>query len=85
MIHHGDTETRSKLLHEELTEKVIGAAIEVHRVLVRACSNPLTRSVCVANLTCGILLFSARYRCRSSIKASSWTAVIASTWLFRML
>jgi GxxExxY protein len=33
MIHHGDTETRSKLLHEELTECVIGAAIEVHRAL----------------------------------------------------
>ena len=31
--HHGDTETRSKLLFEELTEKVIGAAIEVHRAL----------------------------------------------------
>jgi GxxExxY protein len=33
MIHHGDREARSKLLHEELTEKVIGAAIEVHRAL----------------------------------------------------
>ncbi|MGA8761794.1 MAG: GxxExxY protein [Candidatus Sulfotelmatobacter sp.] len=33
MIHHGDTETRSKLLHEGLTEQVIGAAIEVHREL----------------------------------------------------
>lgn len=33
MIYHGDTETRSKLLHEELTERVIGAAIEVHRAL----------------------------------------------------
>ena len=33
MIHHGDTEARSKLLNEELTEKVIGAAIEVHRAL----------------------------------------------------
>jgi len=33
MIHHGDTETRSKLLHEELTERIIGAAIEVHRAL----------------------------------------------------
>lgn len=33
MIYHGDTETRSKLLHEELTERVIGAAIEVHRTL----------------------------------------------------
>jgi GxxExxY protein len=32
-IYHGDTETRSKLLHEELTEPVIGAAIEVHRAL----------------------------------------------------
>lgn len=33
MIYHGDIETRSKLLHEELTESVIGAAIEVHRTL----------------------------------------------------
>jgi GxxExxY protein len=33
MIHHGDAETRSKLLHEQLTEQVIGAAIEVHREL----------------------------------------------------
>jgi GxxExxY protein len=33
MIHHGDTETRCKLLHEHLTEQVIGAAIEVHREL----------------------------------------------------
>jgi GxxExxY protein len=33
MIHQGDTEARSKLLHEELTEQVIGAAIEVHRAL----------------------------------------------------
>lgn len=33
MIHHGDTETRSKLIHEGLTEKIIGAAIEVHRTL----------------------------------------------------
>jgi GxxExxY protein len=33
MIHHGDTETRSKLLQEDLTEKIIGAAIEVHRAL----------------------------------------------------
>ena len=33
MIHHGDTETRSKLLHEVLTEQIIGAAVEVHRTL----------------------------------------------------
>jgi GxxExxY protein len=33
MIHHGDTETRSRLLHEQLTENIIGAAIEVHRAL----------------------------------------------------
>jgi GxxExxY protein len=32
-IHHGGTETRRKLIHEELTEKIIGAAIEVHRIL----------------------------------------------------
>lgn len=33
MIHHGDTEPRSRLLHEPLTEQVIGAAIEVHRTI----------------------------------------------------
>jgi len=33
MIYHGDTETRSRLLHEDLTEGVIGAAVEVHRAL----------------------------------------------------
>jgi len=41
MIHHGDTlrlrsgqaPARRGLLHEELTERVIGAAIEVHRAL----------------------------------------------------
>jgi GxxExxY protein len=33
MIYQGDTETRSKLLHEELAEAVIGAAIEVHGAL----------------------------------------------------
>ena len=32
-IHHGDTESRSKLLYEASTEQVIGAAIEVHRAL----------------------------------------------------
>ena len=33
MIYHGDTEARSKLLHEKVTEDIIGAAIEVHRAL----------------------------------------------------
>jgi GxxExxY protein len=33
MIDHGDTEAQSKLLHEKLTEQIIGAAIEVHREL----------------------------------------------------
>lgn len=33
IVHHGDAETRSKLIHAELTEKIIGAAIEVHREL----------------------------------------------------
>lgn len=32
-IHHGGTETPSKLLQEHLTEQIIGAAIEVHRTL----------------------------------------------------
>jgi GxxExxY protein len=33
ITNHRDTETQSKLLHEDLTEKIIGAAIEVHRAL----------------------------------------------------
>jgi GxxExxY protein len=35
MIHHGDTETRSRigLIEEEVTEAIIGAAIEIHREL----------------------------------------------------
>lgn len=33
MIYHGDTETRSKLLYEDLTEGVISAAVDVHRAL----------------------------------------------------
>jgi len=33
MIHHGDTGARRQPLHEDLTERVIGAAIEVHRGL----------------------------------------------------
>jgi len=32
-IHRGGAEARSDLLHKELTEKIIGAAIEVHKVL----------------------------------------------------
>ena len=33
MVHHGDTETRSRLIYEDLTEQIISAAIEVHRTL----------------------------------------------------
>jgi GxxExxY protein len=31
--YHGGTATQRKLIHEELTEQIIGAAIEVHRIL----------------------------------------------------
>src|SRR5881275_2499045 len=33
IINGGGAETRSELLHREVTEKIIGAAIEVHRVI----------------------------------------------------
>ena len=33
MLHHGGTETRRKLVLEDLTQEIIGAAIEVHRAL----------------------------------------------------
>jgi GxxExxY protein len=32
-LNRGGAETRSNLIHEELTEQIIGAAIEVHRIL----------------------------------------------------
>src|SRR5437763_10523474 len=32
-IHHGGTETRRKLILEDLTQEIIGAAIEVHKQL----------------------------------------------------
>src|SRR5258706_12430346 len=32
-LHRGDAEARSELLHSELTETIIGSAIEVHRTL----------------------------------------------------
>ncbi len=32
-VHHGGTETRRKLVLQDLTEQVIGAAIEVHKQL----------------------------------------------------
>jgi GxxExxY protein len=33
MTHHGATEARRELIHESLTEQIIGAAIEVHKAL----------------------------------------------------
>ena len=33
MNYHGGTGTQRKLVHEEITEQIIGAAIEVHRTL----------------------------------------------------
>ena len=33
MTHHGGTETRRELILEDLTEEILGAAIEVHRTL----------------------------------------------------
>jgi hypothetical protein len=33
----------------EVTREIIGAAIEVHRLLGPGCSNPLTRNACREN------------------------------------
>ena len=32
-MQHGGTETRRELIHSELTDEILGAAIEVHRAL----------------------------------------------------
>jgi hypothetical protein len=53
MIHHGDTEARSTLLHEELTERDIGAAIEVHRALDPAFLSARTKNAFATNCICG--------------------------------
>jgi len=52
MIHHGDTETRSKLRHEELTEKSLAPPSKYIARLVRVCWNLPTRNACAANCIC---------------------------------
>ena len=57
----GGTETRSILLHEELTRQIIGAAIDVHKALGPGLLDRLTRNVSVMNYIFGISPFSAKY------------------------
>ena len=56
MIHHGGTETRRKLILEDLTQEIIGAAIEVHRelgpgLLESACEECLYHELHLRGLT----------------------------------
>ena len=58
MIHHGDTEARRELLDEEITERVIGAAIEVHRGLGPGLRAGLLPNCNVSTLVGGALISS---------------------------
>jgi GxxExxY protein len=63
MIHHGGTETRRKLLLEDLTQEIIGAAIEFHRelgpgLLESACEEFLCHELHLRGLS-----LSARFPC----------------------
>jgi len=84
MIHHGDTETRSKLLHEELTEKIIGAAIEVHRALGPGLLESAYEECLCRELHLRELAFQRQVSLPVEYKSVSWIAVIASTWLFKI-
>ena len=77
MIHHGDTEARTKLLHESLTEQVIGAAIEVHRALGPGPSGVCLRGVSLLTNCISVEFhFYGKYHWRLSIKESNSTVDI---------
>jgi hypothetical protein len=79
MNYHGGTEAQSKLLHEELTERVIGAAIEVHRAL-----GPLESSYeeCLCHeLNLRGISFKRQLPLPVEYKGVSWIVVIVWIWL----
>jgi GxxExxY protein len=77
MNYHGDTETRSKLLHEELTESVIGAAIEVHRTIGPGLLESAYEECVCHELHLRGLRLERQVHFPWNTKASSWTAAVA--------
>jgi hypothetical protein len=83
MIYHEDTETRSKLLHEQLTERVIGAAIEVHRALGPGLLESAYEECLSHEFHLRGIPLRDKLRFLWNIRASGWTVGIASIWLLR--
>src|SRR6185437_8406043 len=84
MIHHGGTETRRKLILEDLTQEIIGAAIEVHRelgpgLLESACEECLCHELHLRGLS-----FERQVSLPVQYKVLSLIVVTAWTWLLRM-
>ena len=72
-----------KLRYEELTEKILGAAIEVHKLLGRGCWNRHTKNVYAMRSTCEVFALSGKLRCRLHTKESTWIADTSSTCWWR--
>jgi hypothetical protein len=84
MIPRGAAEALSKLLHEELTENVIGAAIEVHRALGPGRLESAYEECRCREFNLRGLAFECQVPCRSNTRASIWTAAIGWISLFKM-
>lgn len=48
-------------MNDQLTEQIIGAAIEVHRILGLGCSKRCLKELCVSSYTYAALHMSTRY------------------------
>ena len=77
--HHGDTETPRKLIREELTELVIGAAIEAHRelgpgLLESAYQECLCHELRLRNIPFGRQLLSDSKRATADLLKTDWKA-----------
>jgi hypothetical protein len=66
MLYRGDAETQRET---QLTEKIIGCAIEVHKVLGTVSWNRLMKNAFVTNSRRMVFRSDARFHCPSYIKA----------------
>ncbi len=73
MLNRGGAETQSE---NQLTEKIIGCAIEVHKALGPGLLESAYEECFCYELAQNGIFFVVRFLCRSFIKESSWTVVI---------
>jgi GxxExxY protein len=63
--------------HQDLTERIIGAAIEVHKALGPGLLESAYQTCLAHEFALRGLTLSRKSRCRLSTKAFDWTAAIA--------